>query len=177
MDDDEIWIGPRPEKYLDLRPVDTYDENIEALGELSEGEYDKVGETYQKLHPRVYHRTFSEFYKQATDTAKVDAEALADMQELLSEKQEEDHFWLEDRLFNLGYSLGPKNNRRSRRSRRRERNNPQIAHGRDMIPDLETHLPGNPVRRGRKKRSADEYYGFASLKLNSELGNLDIEII
>lgn len=176
MEDDEIWIGPRPEKYLDLRPVDTYDENIEALGNLSEGEYDTVGEAYQDLHPRVYHSTFSEFYQQAVDTAKVDSEALEDMQELLDEKQEEDHFWIEDKLFNLGYALGPKNNRRNRRSRRRQRQNPGIAHGRDMMPDFESPLPGNPVREGRQKRVTDEYYAFAGLKLNAELRDLDIEI-
>lgn len=177
MSNDEIWIGPRPEKYLNLRPVDTYDENIEALGELSEGEYDKIGEAYQDLHPRVYHRTFSDFYQQDVDTAKVDSEALEDMQELLEDKKDEDHFWLEDRLFKLGYALGPKNNRINRRSRRRQRKNPHIAHGQDMMPDFETHLPGNPVRRGRKKRDADEHYEFASLKLNRDLLNLDIEVI
>jgi len=151
--------------------------NIQALEDLSQGEYDKVGEAYQNMHPRIYHRTFSNFYNKAVPAARVDSEALEDMQEILSDRQDEDHFWLEDKLFRIGYTLGPKEDRRSRRRKKRQRENPDLPHGEDMMPDMDLPMPDSPVRRGREKREADDYYRRASTELNIRLNNMDVDIV
>jgi hypothetical protein len=178
MAEDEFYIGPRPEKYLNLRPQNTYGENIEALDSLIDGEYGEVSETYEDLNPRLFHKTFSGFYEQEHGPAQVDAEALEDVQKILSNKSEKDHFWLEDKLFKLGYELGPKeDSRRTRRSRRRERNTINIAHGQDMMPDLGFPVLRSPVRKGRLKREADDFYNEASRIINLDIGEFDIEIV
>jgi hypothetical protein len=178
MAEDEFYIGPRPGKILDLRPQETYEENIEALDSLIDGEYEEVSGAYEDLNPRVFHKTFSEFYEQEHGPAQVDEEALEYMQEILSEKSEEDYFWLEDKLFKLGYELGPKEDRRrTRRSRRRERNTINIAHGQDMMPDLGFPVLRSPVRKGRLKREADDFYNEASRIIILDIGEFDIEIV
>ena len=174
-DEPEISLGPIPEKYLDLRPHDTYEENIEAIDSLINGEYDRIGETYGNLHPRVFHSAFRDFYGQDSSTAKVDEEALTQMQDILNENSGEDYFWPEEKLFNHGYRRGPKG-RRNLSSRRRERDNPHIPHGRDMMPDLDLGILENPVRQGREKREADEHYTTASMRLGLEISDYDIEI-
>lgn len=174
-DEIELTIGPVAEKYLDLRPQNTYDENIEALESVIEGEYEVVGETYEDLHPRVFHKAFSTSYHDE-GSAKVDEEALRDMQQILEENSGEEHFWLEDKLFNLGYTLGPKN-RRSVREKRKEREKPYLPHGRDMMPDIDSPMFDNPVREGRKKREGDEYYARVNQRLGLEIADLDIEVI
>jgi hypothetical protein len=178
MTEDEFYIGPRPEKYLNLRPQEPYEENIEALDYLIDREYGEVREAYEALNPRVFHKTFSEFYEQGHGPAQVDEEALEDMQEILSNKSEKDHFWLEDKLFKLGYELGPKeDSRRTRRSRRRERNTINIAHGQDMMPDLGFPVLRSPLRKGRMKREADDFYNEASRIINLDIGEFDIEVV
>lgn len=176
-DEPDIRFGPIPEKYLDLRPQDSYEENIDILESVKDGEYDVIGEAYGEMHPRVFHRAFRDFYGQENGPAKVDEEALEDMQEILSENSDTDHFWLEDKLFNLGYTLGPKNRRRSFSQKRRERKNPGLPYGGDMIPDFDTPMPDNPVRKGRKKREGDEYYVRANHRMLLETFDFDIEVV
>lgn len=175
-DEIEITVGPIAEKYLDLRPQNTYNDNIEALESVIGGEYEVVGETYEDIHPRVFHKAFSRSFHDE-DSTKVDEEALRDMQQILEDNSEEEQFWLEDKLFNLGYTLGPKDRRRSMRKKRNERKNPYLPHGRDMIPDMDSPMFDNPVREGRKKREGDEYYARANQRLGLEIADLDIEVI
>lgn len=176
-DENELRIGPVPEKYLDLRPQDSYDENIEALGTVLDGGYGTVGETAEDMHPRVFHMAFSDLYHLEEGSAKVDSEALEQMQDILEENSGQDRFWPEEKLFDLGYRLGPKNNRANRRRRRNAREKPYIAYGRDMLPDLDTPLPENPVRKGRLKRAGDQHYAEASLRVLAETGDYELEII
>lgn len=173
----EIRIGPIPEKYLDLRPQDTYEENIDVLDSMKNGEYQAVGDAYEELHPRVFHKAFGDFYGQEEDPAKVDEEALEAMQEILSQNSEKDRFWPEDKLFKLGYSLGPKDRRRSFTEKRREKKSPDLPYGRDMLPDFDTPMPENPVRQGRKKREGDEYYVRTNNRILLDAFDLDIEVV
>lgn len=98
------------------------------------------------------------------------------MQEILTENSEQDRFWIEDKLFNHGYRLGPKT-RQSLSSRRRQRENPHIPHGQDMVPEFGAPLLIGAIRKGRKKRQADEYYSIANMKLGTDIGDLDIDIV
>ncbi|AOV94314.1 hypothetical protein AQV86_00105 [Nanohaloarchaea archaeon SG9] len=176
-DQDTLRIGPRPERYLNLRPHDTYDENIEALESVIDGEYDKIWEVYDDMHPRVFHKAFSDFYGQEGGPAKVDSKALEDMRTVLEHNSAKDHFWIEENLFNLGYRLGPKEKRRTGSEKRRERQNPDIAHSRDMMPEIDVPMPKNPVREGRKKREGDEYYRRVNESIGLEIFNFDIEVL
>ncbi|WEL23870.1 hypothetical protein [Candidatus Nanohalovita haloferacivicina] len=177
MDAPKVGSGPIPEKYLDLRPQDTYEENIDAIDALIDGEYDTVGETYADFHPRVFHSAFRESYRQEAGAAKVDEEAMKQLQWILEENSGNDYFWPEEKLFNYGYRRGPKNRRKSRSRRRRERKSPDLPHGRDMIPESGPGPLDNPVRRGRKKREADEYYFAAGMRMAPEIADYDIEIL
>lgn len=176
-DETRFRTGPIPEKYLDLRPHDTYEENIDTLDAIIDGEYEVIGETYGDLHPRVFHKAFSEFYGQETGSAKVDEQALEEMQEILSENSDTEYFWPEEKLFNLGYRLGPRNRRRGFMEKKRERESPDIAHGRDIVKDMDVPMPDNPVRNGRKKREGDEYYMRTSERIGLDTAGLDLELV
>lgn len=176
-DETELNIGPIPKKYLDLRPHDTYDENVEALDDVLNGEYGRVGEAYGEMHPRVFHMAFSDLYHQNGGPAKVDADALELMQEVLEDNSGEDRFWPEEKLFNLGYRLGLKHGRRSRKARRQSRDSPYLPFGRDMLPDFETPMPENPVRKGRLKNMGDRYYADANRRIGLEVGDRELEVV
>lgn len=169
----DLEIGPFPEKYLDLRPQDSYRENIEALDDVLQGEYDEVGEAYADMHGRVFHSTFSQFYDQDSGPVRIDAEALEDMQEVLERKSEQDRFWPEEKLFNFGYGRGLASD-----ALRSARENPRIPYGRDMIPDFDMPtILENPVRKGKLKREGDEYYSAANQWIVLDIGDQDIEIV
>jgi hypothetical protein len=174
-DETGIRIAPVPEKYLNLRPQDTYDENIEALEEVLDGEYGHVGETYGDMHPRVFHMAFSDLYHQE-GPEKADSEALEMMQEVLEDNSGGERFWPEEKLFNFGYRLGPKPGRRTRKARRQAREKPYVPFGREML-DLDTPMPENPVRKGRLKRLGDRYYADANQWLGLQIADREIEIV
>lgn len=167
---ERIQIGNNLGLKLDLRPHDTYEENIDALERFDE--FETVDETPPHIHPRVFHEVFKQAYREDLSPAKVDSEAIEDMKNILEENSEENHSWLNEKLFNLGYSkrvYGPENIGDIFE-------NPSMDFRHDMIPDYKPVLFGNSYREGRQKRRGDLHYEFAANMIASELAGREVEL-
>lgn len=165
-------LGVNLSSKLSLRPHNTYDENIEALQRMDEGEFENVEELTQHMHPRVFHELFKRPYEDDSPTAKVDSEALESLQAILEEKSDQEFPWWDEKLFNLGYSkrtYGPEDLRNLH-------DNPSLDFGPDLVPDYDSLLLHNPYRQGHQQRKGDEHYRWASTFMIKNNSNWEINL-
>ena len=156
---------------LDLRPEEAYEENIEAIERLAEGEFEVVDDI-EDMHPRVFHQAFKRPYQTSISPAQVDEESLETMREVLGENSERDPSWISKKLFDLGYHgrvYGPENVRDLFQT-------PAADFGKDYLPEFRGPLPSNPYKKGRQKRKGDIHYDIASALIENEISDWEIEV-
>lgn len=164
-----LGIGTNLFSKLNLRPQNNYNENIEAIERISDLSFE---EFYSESHPRVFHEVFKEAYMDEQPSAKVDSEALEQMKDILEENSEKNPSWLNEKLFNLGYSkrvYGPENLRDLF-------SNPSVDFGPDMLPENDSILLTNPYREGHQQRKGDIHYDVASKIIANELSETELRI-
>lgn len=157
---------------LDLRPHDTYDENIEAVERLADGDFEMVGDI-DRMHPRVFHEAFKRPYQTGVSPARVDEEGLEQMQEVLHENSERDPSWVGEKLFNIGYAqrvYGIENIGDLF-------DTPAMDFSKDYMPDPNVLVPENPYNAGKRKKKGDRHYDFAAGLIYGEISDWDIEIV
>jgi len=170
--EDSFRVGAYPQQVLDLRPENTYEQNIESLEHMIDNGYESIAEAYLDLDPRVFHHSFRDHYGQEKGPVKVDEEAIEQMQSILEENSQKNPSWINRKLFNIGYR-----NAHFSESLMDIGDKPYLPFGKDMVPDFDNSIFGNPHKEGKIKKNGDIYYHFASQELASDLADLNVETV
>jgi len=166
LNDHESILGSK----LNLRPQGSYEESLEAIDSLLEEEYETVVEAAVEMHPRISHEVFRYAGMESENTTTLEEVMIKDVKDIVEKNSEKEFGWVDEKLFNLGYSRFPKSPGLSELYR-----TPYANHISDNL-DFSQHLFTTPYGRGRRKRESDLHYFWANNFLIEDIGHQEIRI-
>ena len=156
-----------PCQKLDLEPFDVYDDQIDVLEAVKDGEYEGAIDAAQNLHPRTGHELFR---YSSPDGVRVEEEHIDRMIDVLEDNSENSRTSVGEWLFRSGYT-----SHISGTELRQAVEQPRMNFPDENLPDYS--LIPRPFRDGREKREADDYYGIAVGYMFRDFDETDLEIM